>query len=121
MDRPQLKSCAAEATKSEHHHNQMKKLITIITISAVSGFAHADGPKPNFKSYVEMQAEREAIADAKYARFRAEQDAVIQQKKEAAEDSKYAKAKMKADRTYYRWQAMVAAASAPKVSVSVNR
>ena len=42
-------------------------------------------------------------------------------KKEAAEDSKYAKAKMKADRTYYRWQAMVAAASAPKVSVSVNR
>jgi hypothetical protein len=59
-------------TKSEHQHNQLKTLITIITIIAVSGFGHADGPKPKFKSYVEMQAERVAKADAVSARYAAE-------------------------------------------------
>jgi hypothetical protein len=99
----------------------MKKLITIITIIAGSGFAHADGPKPKFKSYVEMQAEREAIADAKYARFRAGQDAVIEQQKQAAEDRIYAREQMRADRARYLQLKNIAAAGASKVDVVVNK
>ena len=90
----------------------MKKLITILTLVAASGFANADGPK--FKSYVEMQAERTAAANAARARFDAE--CKIAEENALAQAARAAQ--LKAEREEYRKKLVVAAAMAPKINVS---
>jgi hypothetical protein len=90
----------------------MKQLITIIILIAASSFAHADGPK--FKSYVEMQAERRAKADAVSARYDAE-------RKIAAENALAEKARvaqLKVEREEHRKKLEIAAAGATRVNVN---
>jgi Tfp pilus assembly major pilin PilA len=90
----------------------MKKLITIITLIAASSFAHADGPK--FKSYVEMQAERKAKADAVSARYAAERK--IAEENALAEKARAAQ--LKVEREEHRKKLEIAAAGATRVNVN---
>jgi hypothetical protein len=72
------------------------------------------------KSYVDLQHERIAAADAAYQRFRQEQDAAAQADKEAAEARAWVNKRKKSDLLYRRQQERIAAAGAPKVNVAVN-
>ena len=92
----------------------MKKLIIIITTIAVSGFAHADGPKPKFKSYVEMQAERVAKADAVSALYATERK--IAEENALAEKARAAQ--LKIEREEHRKKLEIAAAGATRVNVN---
>jgi hypothetical protein len=100
----------------------MKKLITIITLIAASSFAHADGPQPKFKSYVEMQAERAAKADAVYARHAAERKIAEENARKIAEEKALAEkarvAQLKIEREEHRKMLEIAAAGATRVDVN---
>jgi hypothetical protein len=92
----------------------MKKILTIlaITVPVLCGNTQA-GPK--FKSYVEMQAERRAKADAVSARYDAE-------RKIAAENALAEKARvaqLKVEREEHIKKLQIAAAGATRVNVSV--
>jgi hypothetical protein len=94
----------------------MKRALLIL---ALCGSVRA-GDQPKFESYVEMQAKREAIADAKYARFRAEQDAVIKEQKQKAQGRALYREQIRADRARYLQLMNIAAAGAPKVNVNIR-
>jgi hypothetical protein len=98
---------------------QMKKLITIITLIAAGGFAYADQPK--LKSYVELQRERMAAADAAYARHKAEREAFEKATQDETAQKAAAAAQAKVAREEHRKKMAIAAASAPKVSVGVHQ
>jgi hypothetical protein len=104
--------------------SEMKLIIT----SILAGMAISAGSLTTncayageIKSYVELQRERIAAADAAYARFRQEQDAAAQANKEAAEARAWQNSHNKKDRLYQRQQERIAAASAPRVNVSVTQ
>jgi intergrase/recombinase len=102
----------------------MKKLITIITIIAGSGFVHADGPKPKFKSYVELQAERAAKADAAYIRYAAErkiaEENAIAEKAKAVLAEKERAVQLRVEREEHRKQLEIATAGAANVNVNTT-
>jgi hypothetical protein len=73
------------------------------------------------KSYVDLQRERIAAADAANQRFRQEQDAAAQADKEAAEARAWENKRKKSDFLYRRQQERIAAGGAPRVNVAVMR
>jgi hypothetical protein len=72
------------------------------------------------KSYVELQRERMAKADAVYQRFRQEQDAAQLSKLAADKAAIEERARRKEADRAYRQQVSIAAASAPRINVHVT-
>jgi phage-related minor tail protein len=94
----------------------MKRILTV-TLITIASLANGLAGDVKYKSYIELQEERERIADARYAQFRQEQDVQAQLDKEAAEARAWQSAKDKKDLAWQRSQERIAAAGAPKVNV----
>jgi hypothetical protein len=60
----------------------MKRILTV-TLITIASLANGLAGDVKYKSYFELQEERERIADARYAQFRQEQDAKATSEKEA--------------------------------------
>jgi hypothetical protein len=104
-----------EDRPAQTHYTSMKKYLLLAALAATS--LQADEVT---KSYVELQRERMAKADAAYQRFRQEQDAAQLSKLAADKAAIEERARRKeADRAYRR-QLSIAAASAPRINVHVN-
>ena len=60
----------------------MKRILTV-TLITIASLANGLAGDVKYKSYIELQEERERIADEIYAQFRQEQDAKATSEKEA--------------------------------------
>lgn len=85
---------------------------TLTALTIIANTTQAEPPK-KFKSYVELQAERVATADAAYARHKAEREATeLVAKEQAVKVAAERKNRLEAEKAYLRQVAIVAAGAA---------